>query len=91
MWMWGVVQQQAYQLRVLNIDKQKQCLLSVWLCMDHCVTDDATIDILLHVCGQMWTLEQYYDSINVFPPHDMKCFIFAIIASFVTFNKRGLF
>jgi len=31
--------------------------------MDHCVSDDATVPILVHVYEQMWTLEQYYGSI----------------------------
>jgi len=33
--------------------------------VDHFVTDDAAIHILVHVCEQMWTLKQYYDSINI--------------------------
>jgi len=55
---WSVVLQRVYQLGVHNMDKQKQCLLNEWHCMDHCVIDDATIHILVHVCGQIWTLKQ---------------------------------
>jgi len=51
----------AASLLVRKVDKLMQCLLNVWHCMDHCVTDDATIHILVHVCEQIWTLEQYYD------------------------------
>jgi len=65
--------------------------------MDHCVTDDAAVHILVHVCGQMWTLEQYYDSINMLSAtrhemfhlyhirYDFKLYLF------VTFDRFELF
>jgi len=49
----------------VTLTNRNSSLLSVWRCMDPCVTDDATVHILLHVCGQMQTLEEYYDSINI--------------------------
>jgi len=66
----GLLQDMGYRpaasllVVVHNVDKQKQCLLNVWRCIDHCVTDGATVYILVHVCGQMWILEHYYDIIT---------------------------
>jgi len=51
---WGVVQQRVYYLRVHNFDKQKQCLLNICRCMDHYVTEDAIIHILVvGKCGHL--------------------------------------
>jgi len=63
---WAVIQQQVILVVLHKVDKQKLRLLNVWPCMDHFVTYDATIHILVHVCGQMWTLKQYHDNINIF-------------------------
>jgi len=87
------IQKRVYYLRVHNVDKQKQSLMNVWNCMDHCITDDATIHILVHVCGQMWTLQQYYDSISILSGiwHEMFHFCHtwhdSYAVSFVTFDK----
>jgi len=62
---WGVIPQPVYLLWEHNTDEQKQHLLKVWCWRDQCITNDATIHILVHVCGWMRTLEQYYDSINM--------------------------
>jgi len=60
---WGVVQLQVYRSVVHKIDDKNKSeqILNTWLGMDnHITTMQLTrgVDILEHVCGQMWTLEQ---------------------------------
>jgi len=64
--------------RVYSIDKQKQCLLHAWHCLNHRVSDDAAIHILVHVFGQMWTLERFYLATR------HKCFTF--VTHYMTFK-----
>jgi len=48
-----------------GITPTNRSLLNVWHCVNQFVTDYATIHILVHVCGQMWTFKHCYDSINI--------------------------